>query len=154
MVETTGLHHLLNRWSSYVHQTNRSVNVHSSMLHYYRLSPGSVELVCDIWAQQEHSRPGGSSVREQCALLLRNCCFYGPAKSILATDGVFITLINDSHCFHYATIDQIVGIFSQCLQCEQLQLVSVAATAIWALLHNCTKVTLTIVCSFQYMLYS
>ena len=66
---------------------------------------GSVELVCDMWEQEHSTRPatstcgGGSSVRGQCALLLRNCCFYGPAKSILATNGVLFLTFFVSHLF-------------------------------------------------------
>ena len=72
--------------------THKHTHTHTFTCVHACVFTGSVDLVCDI-REQEQSRPRGTntysnSVQCQCAFLLRNCCFHGPAKSLLANNGI------------------------------------------------------------------
>jgi hypothetical protein len=76
---------------------------------------GSIDLLCNIWT---HVKP---EYHILCVIVLRNLCFYGPIKTTIVTNGGAI------------------NVFTKCLLSNDTRLIALAATAIWALLSNNTK---------------
>lgn len=77
---------------------------------------GSLEVLTDLY----WSSTGDTRVKS--LLVLRNLCFYGPSKTLLASSEHFLSVL------------------SHCLQCEDTAMSSLGTSALWALLHNCTKI--------------
>ncbi|XP_064398202.1 rotatin-like isoform X3 [Halichondria panicea] len=78
---------------------------------------GALEVVTDLYWS---SSAEGS--RTKTLLLLRNLSFYGPSKTLLATNEGFQSIL------------------SHCLGSEDARHNALASSALWALLHNCNKI--------------
>ena len=87
-----------------------------------------------------------------CLLALRNLCFYGPAKTQLVENGeppslspsfVYSRLyIHIKCCVYICFIERFVSVLNDSMESGEIWKRAVAVSAVWALIHNCTKVWL------------
>ena len=103
----------------------------------------SIDILLDVYNSNRDAQ-------HYCLLVLRNLCFFGPSKSLLASNGT--TLL--SVCMHGLSIsffnlwaENFLSVMSSALDCwpSDKKHVSLATSALWALLYNSAKVHMHLV---------
>lgn len=81
-------------------------------------------------------------VRSQATLLTRNLCFYGPTKTLLASNGMYCTTLwCVVLCHFFLTIENFLALLQSGLRSQEVKDVAMVSSAVWALLSGCRKVS-------------
>ena len=101
----------------------------------------SIDILLDVYSSNRDAQ-------HNCLLVLRNLCFYGPSKTLLASNGMPLvnmhawTFNGIIFIFNIIRAENFLSVMSSALDCwpGDMKRVSLAASALWALLYNSAKV--------------
>ena len=82
-------------------------------------------------------------VRLKATLLTRNLCFYGPTKTLLASNGKIEHYTICSSCCFMLTIENFLTLLQSGLRSQEVEDVAMVSSAVWALLSGCRKVSIS-----------
>ena len=81
-------------------------------------------------------------VRSQATLLTRNLCFYGPTKTLLASNGNTEHYTMRSSCHSIPNTENFLTLLQSGLRSQVVEDVAMVSSAVWALLSGCRKVSI------------
>lgn len=97
----------------------------------------ALELIVELWQFSNDK-----AVRSQATLLTRNLCFYGPTKTLLASNGTTerYTMVL---CHFVPATENFLTLLQFGLRSHEVEDVAMVSSAVWALLSGCRKVSIS-----------